>query len=411
MQCTSCGKQCDETKAFCPHCGAAVQSGYSQQPTQEQSMYSQQAAQNQSRYSQQAAHNQSMYSQQSAQEQLGNSQQAAQDQSRYSQQAAQNQSVYSQQSAQEQSGNSQQAVQDQSRYSQQAAQNQSVYSQQSAQEQAGSSQQAAQEQQSNSQYSQSRYGQSQYGQSQYGQNNSPYGQSQYGQNTSPYGQSQYGQSQYGQNTSPYGQSTYGQNTSPYGQSRYGQNTSPYGHSPYQQGRPAYMNNNPTVTSQRSHSKPGPGYASGYPMAWFKFLIYFMLFANAAINIFTAVTYLTGSVYLGEDMTMSDVEALYMFYPTAKMIDVIYGVLLIALAAYAIFTRFQLSGFKRRGPFLFILMYVLNLVIGLLYSISIMFTLGAGPLDYISLAPSIITSVVMIFVNVVYFKKREELFVY
>ena len=137
----------------------------------------------------------------------------------------------------------------------------------------------------------------------------------------------------------------------------------------------------------------------------------MLFANAAINIFTAVTYLTGSVYLGEDMTMSDVEALYMFYPTAKMIDVIYGVLLIALAAYAIFTRFQLSGFKRRGPFLFILMYVLNLVIGLLYSISIMFTLEAGLLDFISLVPSIITSVVMIFVNVVYFRKREELFVY
>ena len=289
MQCTSCGKQCDETKAFCPHCGAAVQSGYSQQPTQEQSMYSQQ----------------------------------------------------------------------------------------SAQEQAGNSQQAAQEQQSNSQYS----------------------------------QSQYGQSQYGQNTSPYGQSTYGQNTSPYGQSRYGQNTSPYGHSPYQQGRPAYMNNNPTVTSQRSHSKPCPGYAGDYPMAWFKFLIYFMLFANAAINIFTAVTYLTGSVYLGEDMTMSDVEALYMFYPTAKMIDVIYGVLLIALAAYAIFTRFQLSGFKRRGPFLFILMYVLNLVIGLLYGISIMFTFETGLLGFISFVPSIITSVVMIFVNVVYFRKREELFVY
>ncbi len=313
MQCTSCGKQCDETKAFCPHCGAAVQSGYSQQPTQEQSMYSQQ----------------------------------------------------------------------------------------SAQEQAGNSQQAAQEQQSNSQYSQS-----QYGQSQYGQNTSSYGQSTYGQNTSSYGQSQYGQ-----NTSSYGQSQYGQNTSPYGQSRYGQNTSPYGHSPYQQGRPAYMNNNPTVTSQRSHSKPCPGYAGDYPMAWFKFLIYFMLFANAAINIFTAVTYLTGSVYLGEDMTMSDVEALYMFYPTAKMIDVIYGVLLIALAAYAIFTRFQLSGFKRRGPFLFILMYVLNLVIGLLYGISIMFTLETGLLGFISFVPSIITSVVMIFVNVVYFRKREELFVY
>ena len=172
-----------------------------------------------------------------------------------------------------------------------------------------------------------------------------------------------------------------------------------------------MNNNPTVTSQRSHSKPCPGYAGDYPMAWFKFLIYFMLFANAAINIFTAVTYLTGSVYLGEDMTMSDVEALYMFYPTAKMIDVIYGVLLIALAAYAIFTRFQLSGFKRRGPFLFILMYVLNLVIGLLYGISIMFTLETGLLGFISFVPSIITSVVMIFVNVVYFRKREELFVY
>ena len=382
MQCTSCGKQCDETKAFCPHCGAAVQSGYSQQPTQ----------------------NQSMYSQQTAQDQSGNSQQTAQDQSRYSQQAAQNQSMYSQQSAQEQAENSQQAAQEQQSNSQysQLQYGQSPYGQ------------------NTSPYGQSQYGQntSSYGQSTYGQSTSSYGQSQYGQSTSPYGQSQYGQrtssygqSQYGQNTSPYGQSQCGQNTSSYGQSQYGQNTSPYGHSPYQQGRPAYMNNNPTVTSQRSHSKPGPGYAGGYPMAWFKFLIYFMLFANAAINIFTAVTYLTGSVYLGEDMTMSDVEALYMFYPTAKMIDVIYGVLLIALAAYAIFTRFQLSGFKRRGPFLFILMYVLNLVIGLLYSISIMFTLEAGLLDFISLVPPIITSVVMIFVNVVYFRNREELFVY
>ena len=356
MQCTSCGKQCDETKAFCPHCGAAVQSGYSQQPTQ----------------------NQSMYSLQSAQEQSGNSQQAAQEQ--------QSNSQYSQ-----------------SQYGQST----SPYGQ-------------SQNGQSTSPYGQSQYGQrtSSYGQSQYGQSTSPYGQSQYGQSTSSYGQSQYGQntspygqSQYGQNTSPYGQSQYRQNTSSYGQSQYRQNTSSYGHSPYQQGRPAYMNNNPTVTSQRSHSKPGPGYAGGYPMAWFKFLIYFMLFANAAINIFTAVTYLTGSVYLGENMTMSDVEALYMFYPTAKMIDVIYGVLLIALAAYAIFTRFQLSGFKKRGPFLFILMYVLNLVIGLLYSISIMFTLEAGLLDFISLVPPIITSVVMIFVNVVYFRNREELFVY
>ena len=349
MQCTSCGKQCDETKAFCPHCGAAVQSGYSQQPTQEQSMYSQQ----------------------SAQEQAGNSQQAAQEQ--------QSNSQYSQ-----------------SQYGQsQYGQSTSPYGQ-------------SQYGQSTSSYGQSQYGQntSSYGQSQYGQSTSPYGQSQYGQNTSPYGQSQYGQS-----TSPYGQSQYGQNTSSYGQSQYGQNTSPYGHSPYQQGRPAYMNNNPTVTSQRSHSKPCPGYAGDYPMAWFKFLIYFMLFANAAINIFTAVTYLTGSIYLDGDMTMSDVEVLYMFYPTAKMIDVIYGVLLIALAAYAIFTRFQLSGFKRRGPFLFILMYVLNLVIGLLYSISIMFTFETGLLGFISFVPSIITSVVMIFVNVVYFRKREELFVY
>ena len=373
MQCTSCGKQCDETKAFCPHCGAAVQSGYSQQPTQEQSMYSQQ----------------------SAQEQAGNSQQAAQEQ--------QSNSQYSQ----SQYGQSQYG-QSTSPYGQsQYGQSTSPYGQ-------------SQYGQSTSPYGQSQYGlrTSPYGQSQYGQSTSPYGQSQYGQNTSPYGQSQYGQStssygqsQYGQNTSPYGQSQYGQNTSSYGQSQYGQNTSPYGHSPYQQGRPAYMNNNPTVTSQRSHNKPCPVYAGGYPMAWFKFLIYFMLFANAAINIFTAVTYLTGSVYLGEDMTMSDVEALYMFYPTAKMIDVIYGVLLIALAAYAIFTRFQLSGFKRRGPFLFILMYVLNLVIGLLYSISIMFTFETGLLGFISFVPSIITSVVMIFVNVVYFRKREELFVY
>lgn len=146
-----------------------------------------------------------------------------------------------------------------------------------------------------------------------------------------------------------------------------------------------------------------------PMKWFKFLIYFSLFANAVINVYNGISYITGLLY-GQDA-----EIVYEIFSGLKTVDMVFGVLSIALAAFAVFTRFRLSKFCKNGPVLLHLVYAANCVLGLLYAIGV----AAVMPEYMSvtevinvsqLVSSFVVSGVMIAINVVYFNKRKHLFV-
>ena len=218
----------------------------------------------------------------------------------------------------------------------------------------------------------------------YGYGQQPYGQQPYGQQ--PYGQQPYGQQPYGQQ--PYGQQPYGQQ--PYGQQPYGQQ--PYGQQPYGQ-------------------QPYPQAIPGLGMKWFKFIIYFQLFAAAVLNLISGLTIFTGSYYGGKD----EAALVYMVFPNLKTLDIFYAICLIALAAADIFVRMRLAGFRTNAPKLYLGVLAAAVAVSLIYIVAFFMILGdfSGLMDLTSVisqyVSQLITSVVMIIVNAVYFKNRAPLF--
>lgn len=187
------------------------------------------------------------------------------------------------------------------------------------------------------------------------------------------------------------------------QSPYQQGYQPGGYqSPYQQGyQPGYQQ-----PGYQPPYQPG-GMGSSLPMNWFKFLIYFALWASGVLNLIMGILVLTGAQY--ELYETGGARLVYTFFPGLKACDVIYGIVLVAFAAFAIYTRFRLARFCKNGPFCLYLLYGVQVVISLLYAgiASIIIGQNAFSADTIS---SLVVSIVMIAVNYVYFKKRGHLFV-
>ena len=146
-------------------------------------------------------------------------------------------------------------------------------------------------------------------------------------------------------------------------------------------------------------------APAMPMKWFKFLIWFTLFVAALSNLVTGLNMLTGNQYEGL------ANRVYALFKDLKTVDMLFGLLMIGLAAFAIYTRFRLSGFYKNGPLLLNIVYGANAGIGLIYLIAAdAATKGVLNLDYSSAIISLVTSIAMIIINAVYFKKRAHLFV-
>lgn len=183
---------------------------------------------------------------------------------------------------------------------------------------------------------------------------------------------------------PYGgaagrQNMYGQN--PGSQNTYNQNANPYG-------TPAY------------------GMGQGQKMGWFKFIIYFQLFASAVINAALGITAFTGSHYDGK------AELVYAFFPGMSAVDKVYGLVLIVLAVFAIIVRFQLAQFKKAGPNLYLLLMLISAVAGLVYIIAVNINIsGYGVnVEYSDQISQLVVCVVLLVVNYIYFQKRSHLFV-
>lgn len=222
------------------------------------------------------------------------------------------------------------------------------------------------------------YNQMNYEQPQNAQQNA-YGQP---QNTQ---QNVYGQAQYTQQNA-YGQSQYTQQNV-YGQPQNGQQN-------------AYQR----LMQQNTYAAPVNNTALG--MKWFKFIIWVQLFLNAILNVREGIIGLTGAQYDGM------AERVYRFYENLKIYDTIYGVAVILLAAYAIWVRFKLSGFKKDGPMMYFICLGANIVIPLIYVALASGEIGVSMGDVLSNGSSttIVGSIIMLVVNIVYFKNRKHLFV-
>ena len=157
----------------------------------------------------------------------------------------------------------------------------------------------------------------------------------------------------------------------------------------------YTNAQPPVSSDYSDK-----------LKWHKFLIYFALWAGAVLNVISGIRILTGSIY------GVDVDAVYRTYGGLKTIDVLYGLLLCALAVYQIYLRFQLAGFKKEAPGKLSMMYIITILLGLAYMlvVSAVTRISISALLDSSTVGSYIGSIVFLFINKAYYGKRSHLFV-
>lgn len=144
-----------------------------------------------------------------------------------------------------------------------------------------------------------------------------------------------------------------------------------------------------------------------PMGWFKFLIYFSLFASAVLNVLNGFQMLTGSHYGGEK------DLVYQVFDGLQMVDFVIGIASLAIAAFAVYTRMRLAGYHRNGPMLLSWLYIASAVVGVAYIAGLYVVVPeivTESLDLTSTISSTVVSIAMVFVNRQYFKKRAHLFV-
>ena len=141
----------------------------------------------------------------------------------------------------------------------------------------------------------------------------------------------------------------------------------------------------------------------YPMKWYKFLIYFWLFFSAFLNLISAFSYFNGTVQ-GEYA-----DRVYKAYPAIKAVDVLSGVLTLGFSAWAILTRIALGNYKRQGPIMICLFYIGSAGFNVMYYTLASLITGSN-LFNTSVIVNVAVSLVIAYLNYVYFNKRKSMFV-
>ena len=142
---------------------------------------------------------------------------------------------------------------------------------------------------------------------------------------------------------------------------------------------------------------------GGQMSWYKFIIYFQLFAAAVICFINAITAVASEEmqYLSE--RIDEFGAMTTFYCIAML----------CLGIDALITRSSLANFKEKAPRRYVCFVLANTLISLLYVIWMNGILEDYyyEVDNTYAIVSIITNFVMALANWIYFDNRKELFKY
>lgn len=146
---------------------------------------------------------------------------------------------------------------------------------------------------------------------------------------------------------------------------------------------------------------GSDHKPWHPMKWYKFLIYFALFAGAALNLFSAVSMLSGSYYAAD----------YARFAGLRTTEIVFGVALLVLVALMIVARFRLAAYRRNGPILLYTVYITTFLLQLATCIVYPVVLHISFLFYIDFYTIVnfIEGILLLVLNRIYFKKRRFLF--
>ena len=146
--------------------------------------------------------------------------------------------------------------------------------------------------------------------------------------------------------------------------------------------------------------------SAYPLKWHNFLMVVMVLGGI-IAIVNGLNTITGMAYLQTGYSSSQI---YSFYPELKSCDMVYGIITIAIGIFEFVVRSRLNKFKSNGPSSLTIMYVIAIVSLFIYlawassatRINMMTSSNLG---------SLVSNIIFLIVNGIYYSKRRELFVY
>ena len=212
----------------------------------------------------------------------------------------------------------------------------------------------------------------------------------------------------GGNTVPYGypeqQQPYQQYQQPYQQPMYGQAQNPQFYAqpmPVQPAPQSYSGKYPDYTFTKTGRKVG--------MAWFKFILYFQLFFSAISAVWYGIMMISGLQY------SHDASLVYHVFPSMKTWDTVIGIVFLLMAGFAIYTRMELSHFKRIGPMLYYSYCGVGVLAPTIYVLACIKTVmdAVGyqvSFNYTRMIISIVVSVLMLGINIYYFQNRKHLFV-
>lgn len=180
----------------------------------------------------------------------------------------------------------------------------------------------------------------------------------------------------------------------------------------QQAQPNQYAQQAQQSVQQFRTADPKGWYNGHPMGWYKFLIYFALFASALMYVITAITTFTS-------LGTYDLFGINLgFY---KVWSIIYAILQIGVAVFCILVRNKLAGLKADGPKFLLYLYCAEACLTVLNFIISMISLGEV-FKYINMYMpgytggfiagfiiSLAISGVMIVLNKMYFDKRKDIF--
>lgn len=147
------------------------------------------------------------------------------------------------------------------------------------------------------------------------------------------------------------------------------------------------------------------------MAWYRFVIYFQLFACAAMSIFYGVRFLTGHQY-GEYKNLY-----WSYFDGLKTLDLVHAITYFVIAVSAIIIRFMLANYKKNSPKMYIGMIIVIVLSDIIYLFVILGIINKRArvhvglfdvVDYMFVIELVIYTI-MIVCNIIYFKKRSYLF--
>ena len=190
--------------------------------------------------------------------------------------------------------------------------------------------------------------------------------------------------------------------------------------------PTYSSGTPTSipTYSSGITSPGPydsGSVSGpmtmaqaetkFSMGWFKFMIYFAMFAGILLCIASI-----GNL-MNAYGTEENKKLVYQVFPGMETADMILIGGMIATALLILIARFKLAGFKTDAVGWFIFAYLVDIASVAVYIILVrtaldkaisMGTISEG--DFASQYTNIAVAIVMLFINVRYLNNRKSLFI-